>query len=447
MNKNYYPKYSRSDFELVKAGTAPKTKKYDGVTYHDGQLWSGRLPIVLVEDHQEFVRKLYDDPEHGFAGRDKLYNYVKTKYVGISRRDILTCLKNLETNQVHSAPPKVMVSRPFTPKRPLERWTCDTMFVKDADDEEKFIILTCIDTFSKYAWARFIEPSSYGRASGEETTRVMREILKGEGGQSHMPSVIQSDNGVEFKNTHFEKLLAEYNIKHIYSPSHQPTANAIIERFNGTLKRRLYKFMSNYNAMNVSDDDLALLMRGYNNQVHSTTGLSPIQLHTGKKAPVRIARKNINNRAEKIVEKYSREFPEVNVGDYVRIALRTDPSFRRNTALKKQSYVRQWSYEMFKVVDITTPRKTKKPQYQLAKKNGELLPRKFLRQDLQLVDKKHLVRELEPGEYVVERVLDKKKFGRTTKYLVSWRGWGENSWVTKQKSFQKLIDEYELRIS
>ncbi len=440
--KTYNPKYTRDDLELVKNKTAPKTAKYEGVTYdtRDGHLWAGPRQVVLHEDHQEFIRKKYDDPLSGLAGRDKIFNNIKEHYTGISRRDVMMCLKNLETNQVHSVPKKIVVSRPFTPKRPLERWTIDTMFIKDANDEEKFIILTCIDTFSKYGWARFIEPSRYGRASGEETARVMREIL--ESCSNNLPQLIQSDNGVEFKNTHFDKLLADFGIKHLYSPSHMPTANAIIERFNGTIKRRLYRYMTQNNAMNLSDNDLELLIRGYNNLVHSTTGLLPIEVHSGRTKAVDTARQNIHHRAEKIVEKYSKEFPPLEEGDYVRIALCTDNAFRANTALKKQSYVKQWTYELYRVVFISKPKATKKSQYELVNRHGTLIQRKFLRQDLMKVNKKCLVRELDKGEYVVERILDKKKFGNVTKYKVSWVGWDEPSWVRPQKSFKRLIDEY-----
>ena len=48
-------------------------------------------------------------------------------------------------------------------------------------------------------------------------------------------------------------------------------------------------------------------------------------------------------------------------------------------------------------------------------------------------------------EYEVERVLDKRKSGRRTEYLVKWMGYPvhESTWVVADKSFDEAIQDYE----
>jgi len=74
-----------------------------------------------------------------------------------------------------------------------------------------------------------------------------------------------------------------------------------------------------------------------------------------------------------------------------------------------------------------------------------LIPKKFTRNDLLKVDKKEIIKELEPNHYVVNKILKSKGVGQNKRYMVSWQGYPSNvtSWIKPNKSFQKFIDEYE----
>ena len=64
-------------------------------------------------------------------------------------------------------------------------------------------LLTCIDTFSKYAWVRPFKNKS-GLCVKEAFESILREKV---------PLYLQSDKDTEFKNTLFQGQLAEYEIK------------------------------------------------------------------------------------------------------------------------------------------------------------------------------------------------------------------------------------------
>lgn len=67
-------------------------------------------------------------------------------------------------------------------------------------------ILTVIDTFSKFAFARKLKTKH-----GDEVTRAMQSIFDE---SNRVCEILESDRGKEFYNKHFQKLLREKNIRH-----------------------------------------------------------------------------------------------------------------------------------------------------------------------------------------------------------------------------------------
>ncbi len=63
------------------------------------------------------------------------------------------------------------------------------------------------------------------------------------------PKTIYSDQGSEFKNATFHKLLNKHNITIIFALSHAP----FIEVFNKTIKYKLIEYMELHNTTNWSD--------------------------------------------------------------------------------------------------------------------------------------------------------------------------------------------------
>ena len=99
----------------------------------------------------------------------------------------------------------------------------DMQSLAQHNDGVKFL-LTCIDTFSKYAWVRPLK-----NKSGLCVKEAFESILDEKASLN-----LQTDKSTEFKNTSCQGQLTEYKIK-FYTENDDIKA-AIVERFNRTLK-------------------------------------------------------------------------------------------------------------------------------------------------------------------------------------------------------------------
>jgi transposase InsO family protein len=443
MQNNY--KYSRAE---VNAGI-PTSAKYANVIKKGNKYYkkinNTYMQIVFAEDITEFMRLYYDDPKNtgAYLGRDKIFAAIKTKYIGISRRDIARFLSNFETSQLHTVAPVVKVSRPMTPKNPLVRWACDLTFITNAEDVELFILFTCIDTFSKYAWARIVPDKTAASSAA-----AIKSIFDDE--RPNLPSTMIMDGGTEFHGE-FAELLKKNNVKKLVTQSYSPQQNAFVERFNRTIKSMLNRYLTSCNGITISHAALQQLVNNYNSAQHSTTKLTPLQVHPGKshnnsvtnEENTTFARAQIKNRVETLLANNKTNFPEIVVGDYIRVHKRTDSAWRKKTShVKKYSYQKQYSTDIFRVVHISKPQPTKHEWYELVSARGHKIQHKFLRQDLLLIDKPALIREVPEGIYVIEKVIGKKIIDGKLRYQVRWRGWDTLTYELPQDSYAEAIAEY-----
>ena len=79
-------------------------------------------------------------------------------------------------------------------------------------------ILVVIDCFSKYLWTRAIK-----NKTGEEVTQAFKDILSKSG---RKPINLQTDNGKEFYNKHFQEVVKKHHINHYSSFSTMKTSIA-----------------------------------------------------------------------------------------------------------------------------------------------------------------------------------------------------------------------------
>ena len=61
--------------------------------------------------------------------------------------------------------------------------------------------------------------------------------------EEKFPLYLQTDKGTEFKNTLFQGQLTEYKIK-FYTSENDDIKAAIVERFNRSLKTRMYRYFT-----------------------------------------------------------------------------------------------------------------------------------------------------------------------------------------------------------
>ena len=98
-------------------------------------------------------------------------------------------------------------------------------------------LLTGIDVFSKYAFAKPLKSKT-----GQEVASAFAEIFK----LGRIPLKIQTDDGREFRNKNVQDLFKHFGI-HWFSTKNEGKAQTV-ERFNRTLKGRMYRYFSAKNT-------------------------------------------------------------------------------------------------------------------------------------------------------------------------------------------------------
>ncbi len=252
-------------------------------------------------------------------------------------------------------------------------------------------ILTIIDGFSKVAWGIPLKNKSSASVCGS-----MHGIFQK---SNRFPRNLHTDFGTEFYNSTFKDLMTKYNINHYSTYSHLKAS--IVERFNRTLKEKMWKTFSFFGTYKWIDK-IDSLVNEYNNTKHSTIKLKPIEVNS----------KEIERKLLSTVYKKSRPFvkSKYKIGDYVRVS-----KYKGNF---EKGYTPNWSPEIFKIIAVNTkfPVTYKLEDYQSLPIAG-----RFYEQELQKTN--------DENNYLIEKILKSNR----DKYFVKWYGFDDlhNSWINK----------------
>lgn len=260
-----------------------------------------------------------------------------------------------------------------------------------AENKNFKYILTVIDIFSKYAWAIPMKTKA-----AKDATNAMATILNAD----HIPRNIHSDMGKEFFNTEFQRLMQRHKINHYTTYSTKKAA--IVERFNRTLKTRMWKqlhFRGSYKWL----DLLQTLVNDYNNTKHRTIKMKPKD----------VTKAHEKDLLRSVYMYESRHHPKLNkfkVGDHVRIS--------KYKNVFEKGYTPNWTSEIFQIAKVQL---TQPATYMLKDYQDNEIKGAFYELELQKV--KH------SDVYLIEKILKK----RGNKLFVKWLGFDNthNSWVNK----------------
>ena len=186
-------------------------------------------------------------------------------------------------------------------------------------------ILTGIDVFSKYAFAKPLKSKT-----GQEVASAFAEIFKR---RDHVPLKIQTDDGREFRNKIVQDLFKRFNI-HWFSTKNEGKAQTV-ERFNRTLKGRMYKYFSAKNTKRWVDV-LDKLVKNYNTSYHTSIKMTPTEA-LDREGDVR-------NNLYGVPNVHKKSKPKFVVGSRVRIS-KYKTKFNRG-------YTPNFTNEMFTVVEV-----------------------------------------------------------------------------------------------
>ena len=146
------------------------------------------------------------------------------------------------------------------------------------------------------------------------------------------PNLIETDRGKEFYNNTFQDFLNKNNIK-LYSRNSSYGA-VFAERYNLTIRNLLKRTVFEKRDGNWIDV-LPTITKQYNNKVHSSTKLTPIQASL---------KKNEGYVYKNLLDKCKKKTPKFQINDLVRTA-----------DLKKKfskSDMTNWSYKLYKITEI-----------------------------------------------------------------------------------------------
>ena len=176
------------------------------------------------------------------------------------------------------------------------------------------------------------------------------------------PKYLRVDKGLEFYNKYLKNLLSEKGMN-LYSTENEEKSSAV-ERWNKTMKGRLWKFFTASNSTYYIDV-LAALLDKYNKTKHRSIKMTPEQA----------SRKENEDRV--YLNLYGQEMlqtakPKFKVGDKVRIS-----KYKRKVFDK--GYTPNWSEEIFVVdkIQFTSP-----ITYKIKDLNGEEILGSFYYQEL-----------------------------------------------------------------
>jgi len=168
-------------------------------------------------------------------------------------------------------------------------------------------LLTCIDVFSKKAWAVPVRTKT-----SHEVANAFEQILL-----DGTPNMVQSNNGTEFLNSTLQSMLKRRRIK-FYTSENEDLKVSVVERVNRTLKSKMYRYFTHKNTRRYVDalDDM---LHSYNNMRHSSIGMAPTEVDVENED---LVRKHLYPPKPKSYEwKYA-------MGDKVRITMQKRP-FRK----------------------------------------------------------------------------------------------------------------------
>ena len=336
---------------------------------------------------------IYYDPSNpgSFGGVDRLW-----KEVGGSRDDVESWLQTQDTYTLHRPARKKIKRNRIQVAGLDDQWEADLVDVQGlAKFNNNFkYLLTCIDTLSKYAFTVPLKDKT-----GNSIVKAFRKIFR-----ERQPRKLRTDSGKEFLNRPVQTFLKTRNI--IFFTSKNETKSAIVERFNRTLRAKMWRYFTASNQQRYVDV-LQHLVDSYNETVHSSTGIAPSKINV-------MNAEEVWRKLYKYPGKGLKKKPKHRHGDFVRIS-KTKKTFEKG-------YRPNWTREIFKIKRVYNK---PLPEYNIQDLDGEDILGKFLEYELQTVSKD------EGQTYKVNKVVRTKGTGAAKQLLISWEGFPDKfqTWI------------------
>ncbi len=259
--------------------------------------------VLLIIKMEKILNFTYNNPSSPafMAGASAVYHEARKTLPKLTLRDVKSYLTTQNTYTLHKP-----IRKRF-PRNKVEAAGIDTDWQIDLIDlvplkkynRGNAYILTCIDVFSRFAWA---EPIMNKKPA--TVLVAFKKILS----SGRKPWRVCHDGGNEFKNV-MRQFLKDINIEAFVATSPDVKASNV-ERYNKTLKTRLWKFFTKEGTFTYLDI-LPKLVKSINNAVCRVTKMAPANVTAENEEEVRAT---INKRQPPKPPKF-----QFKVGDKVRV--------------------------------------------------------------------------------------------------------------------------------
>ncbi|KAF8795493.1 putative uncharacterized transposon-derived like protein [Argiope bruennichi] len=336
--------------------------------------------------------KAYENPEHpgSFGGVEALFKATNGAY---RRQEIKNWLSKKESYTLHKAIRKKFKKNKVLVNQMNQQFQADLVDMRSLSEfnDGYNYLLTCICILSKYAWAIPLK----GKAS-KTIISAFKMIFS-----ERTPLKLQTDRGKEFVNKLFQNYLKRMKIK--FFVTNNNTKASVVERFNRTLKTKMWKYFTEKNTKRYIDV-IDKLIFSYNNTWHRSIRMTPASVSFENQGQ---AWKNLY-----ADQKIKLMKPKFKVGDTVRIS--------KEKLLFEKGYEQNWTIEIFTVDRVLLRNPV---VYKIKDLNGEEIEGTFYEQELQKV--------IDSGFYPVEKILKTRTRKGQLEYFVKFRGYPEkfNTWL------------------
>lgn len=308
---------------------------------HPQGLYPHELP--LDSEQLALLKEIYYQKGLKYGLR-KLFELVNSlaeerQVAHLFRAQVEKWLKNQEAYQLHKkADHKISETKSITAKK-FGHLQIDTLVMGNMAFNGYHYIVNIIDVYSRYAWSIPMKT-----ITAEKVHAKLSELFAT---MKEKPRIIQVDNGGEYSK-HVS------GVQYIVNKAHSPNSNALVESYNGTIRKVI---SSNWNSG--LRNWVALLdgiVEGYNRTRHRIIKTSPYEVYVNGAvidSPVEQKRTTVAG-------------AQLKVGDRVRL--------RQDTKGKSiQKGQPTWSTSVYTIVKVRPAKGDVLEQYKLASSDGSQL--------------------------------------------------------------------------
>jgi transposase InsO family protein len=356
------------------------------LTANETEYWNKKgvtfKPILeykpLTKDEEDRLKTEYYE-KNNRVGFEKLYAAVrqpngKTKtgkqQFSPSLRQVQAWLAQQQVAQDYKPVRKPKEVRPILVSKVNDLVQMDYLVLtEDLTYNKHRHILNAIDVLSKKAYSRSPVTPAGTAPTAAQTLKLAKEIfeeIKAEHGS--YPKRLQTDNGAHFLSS-FEKAFEPNGelsaIKYSSGMRYRATSQAVVERFNQTLRNMIRRF-----TMDEADwvSQLQQFVSNYNNNRHTTLRMTPNQAakadvgdaDVGPKTETQVKLQEAKDRLKEKAKVRNKNLMVLNKGDKVRLV-----NFKKAKDQGQYKDEPNWWPEVYEIYHVFQSKVGRAPMYSL----------------------------------------------------------------------------------